>query len=215
MHTLHSPFSLAGYTLHRIDFDPTTFTAADLLWLPHHAGLMHCGRKRQAEHLAGRVAAAHALRDVGIIAVPAPGAQRQPCWPQGLYGSISHRDNRAIAVVAQHPVGVDIEALFSRGLCAELAEHIVNADEQQVLARSGLPFPLALTLAFSAKESLYKAFSHQCLPLPGFTSAAIVAVERSQLTLRILAEFSPQLADRQVIVHWQADQSDVMTLAVG
>ena len=34
MHTTHSTFSLAGHTLHRITFDPTTFTDADLLWLP-------------------------------------------------------------------------------------------------------------------------------------------------------------------------------------
>lgn len=34
MHTTHSTFSLAGHTLHRITFDPATFTDADLLWLP-------------------------------------------------------------------------------------------------------------------------------------------------------------------------------------
>ncbi|MGX5148439.1 enterobactin synthase subunit EntD, partial [Enterobacter hormaechei] len=61
MHTTHSTFSLAGHTLHRITFDPATFTDADLLWLPHHAQLADAGRKRKADHLAGRIAAAHAL----------------------------------------------------------------------------------------------------------------------------------------------------------
>lgn len=69
MHTTHSTFSLAGHTLHRITFDPTTFTDADLLWLPHHAQLANAGRKRKADHLAGRIAAAHALPDHTVPAI--------------------------------------------------------------------------------------------------------------------------------------------------
>ena len=63
MHTTHRTFILAGHTVHHVTFDPTTFTDADLLWLPHHAELANAGRKRKAEHLAGRIAAAHALPD--------------------------------------------------------------------------------------------------------------------------------------------------------
>ena len=69
MHTTHSTFSLAGHTLHRITFDPATFTDADLLWLPHHAQLADAGRKRKADHLAGRIAAAHALPDHTMPAI--------------------------------------------------------------------------------------------------------------------------------------------------
>jgi enterobactin synthetase component D len=61
MHTTYSTFLLAGQTVHHVEFDPTTFTDADLLWLPHHAHLTHAGRKRKTDHLAGRIAAAHAL----------------------------------------------------------------------------------------------------------------------------------------------------------
>ncbi len=56
---------LAGYTIQQIDFDPATFQPEDLFWLPYHASLTGWGRKRQAEHLAGRIAAAYALREVG------------------------------------------------------------------------------------------------------------------------------------------------------
>lgn len=41
MRTTHSTFRLAGTTVHQITFDPTTFTDADLLWLPHHNALAH------------------------------------------------------------------------------------------------------------------------------------------------------------------------------
>lgn len=215
MHTTHHTVSLADHTLHLIDFLPATFTHADLLWLPHHEALAHCALKRQTEHLAGRIAALHALQEHGFNAVPAPGAAGEPCWPQGVSGSISHSGQRAVAVVASHPVGVDLEAQFSPALCNELAASIVNAQEHALLAACPLPFTLALTLAFSAKESLYKAFSRLAKPFPGFASAHITAIDERHLELCFLAEFSPQLVDKKVNVYWRAEHEQVMTLAVG
>ncbi len=104
---------LAGYTIQQIDFDPATFQPEDLFWLPYHASLTGWGRKRQAEHLAGRIAAAYALREVGDKQLPAIGDQRQPLWPTPWFGSISHCGQRALAVVADRPVGVDIERRFT------------------------------------------------------------------------------------------------------
>lgn len=104
---------LAGYTIQQIDFDPATFQPEDLFWLPYHASLTGWGRKRQAEHLAGRIAAAYALREVGEKRLPAIGDQRQPLWPTPWFGSISHCGQRALAVIADRPVGVDIERRFT------------------------------------------------------------------------------------------------------
>lgn len=86
---------LAGYTIQQIDFDPATFQPEDLFWLPYHASLTGWGRKRQAEHLAGRIAAAYALREVGEKRLPAIGDRRQPLWPTPWFGSISHCGQRA------------------------------------------------------------------------------------------------------------------------
>ena len=80
MHIQHSIIQLAGHSLQRVDFDPLTLQPEDLLWLPHHARLSGCVRKRQSEHLAGRIAAVYALREVGEKEVPAIGDQRQPLW---------------------------------------------------------------------------------------------------------------------------------------
>ena len=112
MHTTHSTFSLAGHTLHRITFDPTTFTDADPL-APHHAQLANAGRKRKADHLAGRIAAAHALPD---HTVPAIGPSGEPLWPQGISGSITHSGTQAIAVVTQYPalIGIDCETILPK-----------------------------------------------------------------------------------------------------
>ncbi|WP_142299239.1 4'-phosphopantetheinyl transferase superfamily protein, partial [Klebsiella pneumoniae] len=64
---------------------------------------------------------------------------------------------RALAVIADRPVGVDIERRFTPQLAAELESSIISPAEKTALLHSGLPFPLALTLAFSAKESGFKA----------------------------------------------------------
>ncbi|MCD7074969.1 enterobactin synthase subunit EntD, partial [Klebsiella quasipneumoniae subsp. quasipneumoniae] len=93
----HATLPLAGYTLQQIDFDPATFQPEDLLWLPYHASLSGWGRKRQAEHLAGRIAAVYALREVGEKQPPAIGDRRQPLWPAPWFGSISHCGQRALA----------------------------------------------------------------------------------------------------------------------
>ena len=86
---------LAGDTIQQIDFDPATFQPEDLFWLPYHASLTGWGRKRQAEHLAGRIAAAYALREVGEKRLPAIGDRRQPLWPTPWFGSISDCGQRA------------------------------------------------------------------------------------------------------------------------
>ena len=66
------------------------------------------------------------------------------------FGSISHCGQRALAVIADRPVGVDIERRFTPQLAAELESSIISPAETAL--RSGLPYPLALTLAFSAKR---------------------------------------------------------------
>lgn len=183
MRTHHSTL----HTIQRIDFAPDTFTPGDLLWLPHHAELARTGKKRQTEHLAGRIAAVHALRAFGEKSVPGIGKNRQPIWPDGLYGSISHCGSTAIAIVARTPVGIDIEAVFSPQLADELASDIASEEELAVLRASELGFPLALTLAFSAKESLYKAFSSQHPELQGFHDAATVSFNAETLTVQLPA----------------------------
>lgn len=212
MHTLHSTLPLNNHPLHIITFDPATFTEHDLLWLPHHAHFAHAGRKRKSEHLAGRIAAVHALREYGHQTVPAIAAGGEPLWPAGLYGSISHNGQTAVAVVSSCRVGVDIETVFTRQLSEALTESIVNAEECALLQQNPLPFALGLSLVFSAKESLFKAFSSVALPFPGFHSAQLIALNAHSLTLRINKQFSRQHAGICVDVAWIADADQVTTL---
>lgn len=212
MRTTHTPLPFADHTLHIVEFEPDSFHEHDLLWLPHHAQLTSAGRKRKMEHLAGRIAAVHALREHGDKTVPGIGKQRQPLWPHGMFGSISHSASTALAVVSDRPIGLDIEAIFAPQDAVELASSIIDSNEQQVLQNALLPFSLALTLAFSAKESVYKAFCSQTTALPGFASAHITTVTTTQLTLRILPAFSVNLAGQEVCVHWCQRDKNIITL---
>ena len=157
MKTTHTSLPFAGHTLHFVEFDPASFHEQDLLWLPHYAQLQHAGRKRKAEHLAGRIAAVHALREFGFKYAPPVGERRQPLWPAGLYGSISHCQATALAVVSHQPTGIDIEEIFSAQAAEELKDSIMTPAEYELLVVSNLPFSVVLTLAFSAKESAFKA----------------------------------------------------------
>ena len=195
---------LAGYTIQQIDFDPATFQPEDLFWLPYHASLTGWGRKRQAEHLAGRIAAAYALREVGEKRLPAIGDRRQPLWPTPWFGSISHCGQRALAVIADRPVGVDIERRFTPQLAAELESSIIGPAEKTALLHSGLPFPLALTLAFSAKESGFKATPTASQRALGFDDFQIVEVTASTVALRFAGQCYP--------LHWTASEEQVITL---
>ncbi|SUH17063.1 phosphopantetheinyltransferase component of enterobactin synthase multienzyme complex [Salmonella enterica subsp. enterica] len=140
MRTSHFPLPFAGHRLHIVDFDASSFHEHDLLWLPHHDRLRSAGRKRKAEHLAGRIAAVHALREVGVRAVPGIGDKRQPLWPDGLFGSISHCATTALAVISRQRVGIDIEKIMSQHTATELAPSIIDSDERQILQASSLPF---------------------------------------------------------------------------
>ena len=205
MHTTHTPLTFADHTLHIVGFDPDSFHEHDLLWLPHHSQLQSCGRKRKAEHLAGRIAAVHALREYGIKTVPGIGTQRQPVWPQGLFGSISHSASTALAVVSRQPVGIDIEAIFTPQTATELASSIVTHAEKELLANSGLSIEQALTLAFSAKESAFKATRTSRQADAGFTQYQIVVLQRNQMILR---------AHHQTYrVQWRFSDNAVITLA--
>ena len=205
MRTTHTSLPFAEHTLHVVEFDSGSFHEHDLLWLPHHAQLASCGRKRKAEHLAGRIAAVHALREQGHKAVPGIGPQRQPLWPAGLSGSISHCASTALAVVSTHPVGVDIEAIFTQQMANELISSIVTNTEKEWLANCGLPVEQALTLAFSAKESAFKATLALQQANAGFTQYQIVELQHNQMILRAHSQ--------TYRVQWRFSGNDVITLA--
>lgn len=139
--------------------------------------------KRRAEYLAGRICCKLLLEGFGISAPVSSDASRAPCWPDGFKGSISHCDGHAIAVLTRAEngdLGVDIELLHEE-ILLESADLIAGGDERTLLESSlGLGKQWALLLAFSAKESLFKASYSTVKRYLGFEHAHITSIEPSQ-----------------------------------
>ncbi|CNK94446.1 Phosphopantetheinyl transferase [Yersinia aldovae ATCC 35236] len=132
--------------------------------------------KRRAEYLAGRFVARQVLNLLAVRDYPLTnGVDRAPVWPAGLIGSISHNSQRAICAAqiitpamecsveprSMHGLGLDIEALIAVERAKDLWPGILSEDEYRRLQEGPLPFNQLLTLAFSAKESLFKAIYPQ------------------------------------------------------
>ncbi|HHS9880180.1 4'-phosphopantetheinyl transferase family protein [Klebsiella aerogenes] len=146
--------------------------------------------KRKAEYLAGRICAHYLLRQAGCLEPVLSAADRAPVWPAGWRGSVSHSEDIAIAVVAAEAdglyPGVDIEHL-QPGVMLESADMFVSRTEQTLLSCCGLDMEWALLLAFSAKESLFKALYPRVQQMFDFDAAAVVALDpvNQRFTLRL------------------------------
>lgn len=159
--------------------------------------------KRRAEFLAGRVAAVEALRALGLDAAPGRNPDGSPRWPDEAVGSISHGGGRALCAVASRSqvrsLGIDTERLLTPDTKPELSRKICSEDELMRLAASlAVSEPHLVSLAFSAKESLYKCLYPLVGRFMGFEAARIVAVHSSphsegldgELTLELAQEWS-------------------------
>lgn len=150
---------------------------------------------RRADYLVGRYAAKLLLARVGSDDAIATGAHGAPLWPSGIVGSISHSGRYAIACIARTDtialLGVDIEHCLSDAEAANCASTIVR-DDEDVAALCRLPYGQAVTLAFSCKESLFKALYPRVGDYFDFHAARLVEVDADERRFTLsLAEDLP------------------------
>ena len=119
--------------------------------------------KRLADYSFGRYCATKALEQLEIKDVIIPiGKDREPIWPEGIVGSISHCDRLVGAIVAKSSdyisLGLDIEEIGR--VTPDLWDLVFTENEKNYL--SGLSSDDILvqsTAIFSIKEAFYK-FQH-------------------------------------------------------
>jgi 4'-phosphopantetheinyl transferase EntD len=134
----------------------------------------HAVSSRRADFAAGRSAARKAIAQLGLPPVAiAVGPRREPVWPPGVVGSISHASGWAIAAVARAdapgaPRGLGIDVEVHAPLAPELEPLVLTAGDQLGHATT--------LLAFSAKESVYKALFPTLGWLLEFSDVAIEVV---------------------------------------
>lgn len=147
-------------------------------------------RKRRAEFLAGRLCAAQALRRLGAPGLVLTGADRSPVWPAGMIGSITHCDETAMAVALKKEnfrgVGIDLER---RAACRDASldvRHFATDAERVVLEHAGIACEDHAVIAFSMKESFFKAAYPHVGRYFGFSAVSIVDADRSHRRLSLV-----------------------------
>lgn len=125
--------------------------------------LLNSVESRRRAYVAGRLCAARALSLAGSIDLEV-GRTRAgtPIWPTGFRGSITHTSAMAYAVASgaepSARIGIDSEPLLSKRALTDVL--LACCTPEEVFYLSSQPDPrLATTIAFSIKESFYKATS--------------------------------------------------------
>ncbi|MDR7303371.1 4'-phosphopantetheinyl transferase family protein [Haloactinomyces albus] len=152
---------------------PDTVASAEILGedptaclLPEEEQLVtRAVEKRRREVTLARTCARRALTDLGRDAVAVlSGPKREPLWPDGIVGSITHCEGYCAAAVAEHgpTTAVGIDAEVSDVLPEGVLEYVGSPGERALLEKlpQGRHWDRIL---FSAKESVYKAW----FPLTG------------------------------------------------
>jgi enterobactin synthetase component D len=146
--------------------------------------------KRQAEFIAGRLCARSILDAYGLGQhVVAIGKHREPMWPDGFIGSITHSGQYAAAIACPEDtilgVGIDIETIIQSDGRQAMVDLVVCDEELRSLQESGsaLGMDCLLTLVFSAKESFFKAAFPQ---VKGYFDFDAVKVHRIDEAARII-----------------------------
>lgn len=150
-------------------------------------------KKRQAEYLAGRYIAHYTLKQLGIDVFDIPsGKGRSPCWPNKISGSITHTNKKALSAAGHSNhcelLGLDLEVWIKPHTVSEIKQLIINDKEQLVLSTLGWTNEQSLTLAFSAKESLFKALYPKVQKYFNFNDARITSISLENHTFTIELE---------------------------
>jgi 4'-phosphopantetheinyl transferase EntD len=161
--------------------------------------------KRRAEFTTVRTCARIALGRLGLP--PAPllsGPRREPLWPAGIVGSITHCDGyRAVAVARDTDVAsLGIDAEPHAPLPEGILDRVSVPAEREHLRRlpAGVHWDRVL---FSAKESVYKTWFPLAGRWLGFEDAVLEFAPgpdpaRGAFTARLLVTERPAVAGRTV-----------------
>lgn len=119
--------------------------------------------KRRQEYTTVRHLARQAMVHLGVPAAAiVPGSRREPLWPAGVVGSLTHCVGyRAAALAsAEHVTAVGIDAEPHMPLPDRLVRRLALPEELDLLAdlEAGHPSVCWDRLLFSAKEAVYKAW---------------------------------------------------------
>jgi 4'-phosphopantetheinyl transferase EntD len=179
------PPGVAGAELLRLE-------DAEPLLAVERACLIRAAPRRRLEFAAGRHCAREALGELGAPPVALPRRpDRQPEWPPGFVGSISHGAGYCGAVVARRSTcaGIGFDAESWGRVRPPLWRRIATPPELAWLrAQSQEAGERWATVLFSAKEAFYKAQFPVSASFLGFQAAAFHPVGEAGFEIELLRE---------------------------
>jgi 4'-phosphopantetheinyl transferase EntD len=149
------------------------------------------GRRR--EFVTARRCAREALAELGHApAAIRSGPKREPQWPAGVVGSITHTAGFRAAAVALRSIfaSIGIDSEQNGPLPNGIEESITVAGEPEMLAALDSAFPRTQwsRLLFSAKESIYKAWYPLTGRWLGFEDARLTIDPAGTFAARLLID---------------------------
>lgn len=175
--------------------------------------------KRRREFATARMCARRALKQLGLPPSPiVPGPNREPLWPTGTVGSITHCEGYRAAVVALARdialVGVDAEP--NRPLPDGVFADIADDEERRASARhAALDRQVCWDrLLFSAKESVYKAWFPLTKQWLGFEEVWIDVAPTTGTFSATLKRPTPSIEAQRLAEfegQWVANRSLILT----
>ena len=154
---------------------------------------------RRREFATGRLCAHRALAALAAPATPIlPGADREPLWPQGIVGSITHCEGyrAAAATLATRIAALGIDAEPHAPLPAGVLHEVAAEEETEHLRtlRTTHPGVCWDRLLFSAKEATFKAWFPLTHCWLGFEHAALRIDPDTGTFVAYLLPTAPQTA---------------------
>lgn len=193
----------------------TTFIGAEELMPNEKLLTSKFSEKRIKDFSTGRFCARKAMEHIGherseILM----GTDKQPIWPNGLVGSISHTSALTGAIVGFSSqikaIGLDIETIGK--ITPEMWGLLYTKNEKDFL--NTLPLeqvPYYTTLFFSFKESFYKMQHPITKTYLDFIEVEISRLD-AQFTIKVLKQFSEKdLLPTTTLLHHQQENNQIIT----
>lgn len=171
--------------------------------------------KRKNEFARGRACARAALTRLGFADFAVlSGPEREPLWPDGVVGSVTHTDGLCAVAVAEarrYPgLGIDVEPALP--LTAKLVERVCVAEEVARLSELKELEPLvAARLVFSAKEAAYKCQFGITRAYLGFRELAVELEPSGSFAIRWLSEATAWPSRYEFRARWRVRDNFLIT----
>ena len=170
----------------------------DFRLLPEEQAIVESfgSQKRRAEFTMGRIYAHGALSRFGLESEPIlrNPETREPCWPDSVWGSITHSAGFAAVAVGLKKeikgIGIDLES-FSRSVDFKIRSHVcVDSELEWLESLPNEQANRALRIIFSAKESIFKCIYPSTKTYLSFKDAAVSVNETEKnFTFNIFKSF--------------------------